>query len=124
VGKRHLWGAALLLYAALIFWLSSRPFPEGPPLFHFSWGDKLWHFLEYLPFGFLAWKAILPKNGGGLALALIISLGYAGSDELHQWFVPTRTASLLDWSVDVLGVLSGLLLGCLQGYLHSRPHPV
>lgn len=111
--KRRLWGAALLLYAGLIFWWSGRPFPEGPPLFHFDYGDTLWHFLEYLLFGFLAWKAFLPQDGKGLALALFISLGYAGSDELHQLFVPARTASFLDWGADSLGAISGLLIGRL-----------
>ena len=100
-----------MLYAALIFWLSSRPFPEGPPLFQFDYGDLLWHFLEYLLFGFLAWKAFLPQDKRGLALVLFISLGYAGSDELHQLLVPARTASLLDWGADSFGVISGLLLG-------------
>jgi VanZ family protein len=113
-----------MLYAALIFWLSSRPFPEGPPLFHFDYGDLLWHLLEYLLFGFLAWKTFLPQGRGGLAMALLISLAYAGSDEFHQLFVLTRTASLLDWGVDSLGALGGLLLGRLQDHLHSRPHPV
>jgi VanZ family protein len=109
--KRGLWGAALVLYAGLIFWLSGRPFPEGPPIFRFSYGDQLWHFLEYLLFGFLAWKTFLPQDKGGLALVLLISLGYAGSDDLHQLFVPTRSASLLDWGVDSLGAIGGLLLG-------------
>ncbi|MFQ6033250.1 MAG: VanZ family protein [Candidatus Bipolaricaulia bacterium] len=117
--RRGYWGISLIIYAALIFWLSSRPFPEGPPLFHFDYGDKLWHLLEYLLFGFLAWKAFLPRSRGGLALALFISLGYAGSDELHQWFVPTRAASLLDWGADALGVIGGLLLGRLGEGLHS-----
>lgn len=111
LNRRLPWGVALLLYAGLIFWLSSRPFPEGPVLFAFPHSDKLWHFLEYLLFGLLAWKALRPEDGRGLALALVLTLSYAGSDELHQLSVPTRTASLLDWVVDSLGVIGGLLLG-------------
>lgn len=117
--RKGYWGISLIIYAALIFWLSSRPFPAGPPLFHFDYGDKLWHLLEYLLFGLLAWKAFLPRSRGGLALALFISLGYAGSDELHQLFVPTRAASLLDWGADALGAIGGLFLGRLREHLHS-----
>jgi VanZ family protein len=114
VRRRFPWTVALLLYAGLIFWLSSRPFPAGPPLFHFPQSDKLWHLLEYLLFGLLAWKTFLPQNWQSLSLVIALSLGYAGIDELHQLFVPTRTASSLDWCLDVLGVLSGLALGrCL-----------
>ena len=117
--RRLLWGTALLLYGGLIFWLSSRPFPGGPPLFHFDYGDKLWHFLEYLLFGFLAWKAFLPQDKVGLILVLFISWGYAGSDELHQLFVPTRAASFFDWGADSLGAIAGLLLGHHWGeHLH------
>lgn len=120
MNRRRLWGVALLLYAGLIFWLSSRPFPEEPPFFPFPQSDKLWHFLEYLLFGFLAWKALRPQDGRGWALALVVTLGYAGSDELHQLFVPTRTASLLDWVIDSLGIASGLLLGSrLRGVAFS-----
>jgi len=110
VPKGPFWKAALLLYAGLIFWLSSQPLPEGPPLFRFPGGDKLLHFLEYMVFGLLAWRAFLPRDGRGLVWVIFLSLGYAGSDELHQRFVPTRSASLLDWGVDSLGVLSGLYL--------------
>ncbi|MGQ9477830.1 MAG: VanZ family protein [Candidatus Bipolaricaulia bacterium] len=107
------WKAALVLYAAFIFWLSSRPLPEGLPLLP-QW-DKLWHFLEYLLFGLLAWQAFLPQSRSGWTWAILLSLGYAGSDELHQLFVPMRTASLLDWLVDSLGIGSGLLLGRFGG---------
>jgi VanZ family protein len=118
--SRALWGAALLLYGGLIFWLSSCPLPEGPPLFPFQYGDKLLHFLEYLLFGFLAWKTFLPQQKKGIAFVLLVSIAYAGSDELHQLFVPTRAASFLDWGTDSLGIMGGLLFGYRLdgGYLH------
>jgi VanZ family protein len=40
-----------------------------------------------------------------LALVLL----YALSDELHQTFVPTRTASITDVMIDVLGGICGIL---------------
>lgn len=115
---RLLWKAALVLYAGFIFWLSSRPIPEGLPLF--PQGDKLWHFLEYFLFGLLAWRAFLPQSKASWAWAIFLSLGYAGSDELHQLFVPARTASFLDWAVDSLGIAGGLLLGSRLWGLHFR----
>ncbi len=119
--NRGLWGTALLLYGGVIFWLSSRPVPEGLPLFPFERGDLLWHFLEYLLFGFLLWKTFLPQERRGWALVLLVSLSYAGSDELHQLFIPTRMASFLDWGTDSLGIVVGLMLGHRLGGadLHS-----
>ena len=42
-------------------------------------------------------------------LALIISVLYALSDEIHQIFVPTRTFQTRDLVVDAMGALLGLL---------------
>ena len=111
--ERIPWTLALALYAGLIFWLSSQSFPEGPPLFRFAYGDKLFHLLEYGLFGLLAWKAFRPQGGRGLAWSLFLTAGYAGSDELHQLLVPTRSASLADWGADLLGILLGFGLGAL-----------
>ena len=108
--RRLFWGIALGLYAGLIFYLSSRPFPAGTPLFRFRYSDKLLHFLEYIIFGLLAWQAFLPRDARGLALTLLIACGYAGSDELHQAFVPTRTASIFDWLADAGGIIAGVAL--------------
>jgi len=111
--RRLPWALALALYAGLIFWLSSQPFPEGPPLFRFPHGDKVLHLLEYGLFGLLVWGTFRPRAGRGLAWSLLLAAGYAGSDEFHQSFVPTRSASLADWGVDLLGILLGFGLGAL-----------
>lgn len=42
------------------------------------------------------------------AAALIFSSFYALTDELHQYFVPGRNATLLDWFFDTLGALAVL----------------
>ena len=42
-------------------------------------------------------------------LALAAGAVYAATDELHQSFVPMRQADFLDWLVDVIGVLAGML---------------
>ncbi len=41
---------------------------------------------------------------------LALTAGYALSDEFHQWFVPGRGASLVDWGIDIAGVAITLLL--------------
>jgi VanZ family protein len=75
---------------------------------------KLGHFTEYAVLAFLARRAFVTSSNAfiqrkwfqlGLALVVI----YALLDEFHQWFEPTRTASIYDSGIDVLGGLTVLL---------------
>jgi VanZ family protein len=40
-------------------------------------------------------------------LALAAGAVYAATDELHQYFVPSRQMDAVDWLVDLAGVLAG-----------------
>ena len=98
---RVIWPILLTLYAGVIFILSSLPLTSGEPLVPFPNGDKLLHFMEFSLFFFLSWKAIPVRRR--VLCSLLITALYAGSDEIHQIFVATRTASLLDWLADFAG---------------------
>ena len=79
---------------------------------------KTCHLSEYVIFGGLLWRAIRqPVKGdvrpwrwdqAGLALALLFL--YSTSDEIHQSFVPTRTAHVTDVLIDTSGGAIGLML--------------
>lgn len=45
-----------------------------------------------------------------LVAAVLISLG-AALDELHQLFIPGRSAEVLDWLSDTVGAMAGLTVG-------------
>ena len=64
------------------------------------------HFCLYGLGYFLFFRA-LNKN---FILALILTIGYALSDEIHQSFVPTRTFQLQDLAVDFSGGFLGMIL--------------
>ena len=53
-------------------------------------------------------------------LALGFSLLYAGSDELHQLFVPGRACRFTDVLVDGAGILAGLTLARVLQFLHDK----
>ena len=53
------------------------------------------------------WRAVTGRRAAG---AVVIAGLYGLSDELHQRFVPGRTAELLDLGADVGGALCGVLL--------------
>jgi VanZ family protein len=95
------WSILLILYSGAIFAISSLPLTGGESLFPFPNGDKLLHFLEFSLFFFLSWKAIPVRRR--VLCSLLITAFYAGSDEIHQIFVATRTASLFDWLADFAG---------------------
>ena len=43
-------------------------------------------------------------------LAVVLSV-YGALDELHQLFIPGRSADVSDWAFDTLGAVLGLLIG-------------
>src|SRR3989344_2900979 len=92
------WGA-VLVWAGLIFTVSAIP---TLPRVGFLWWDfvlkKSAHMLEY---GILI--ALLIRARLAWPKALLMGIIYAGSDELHQWFVPGRTSRLTDVGFDTGG---------------------
>ena len=101
------WGP-VVLWAGLIFGLSSVPdLGTGLGLWDLVL-RKLAHVCEYGILGLLLLRAV-----GQEWLAVALGALYAGSDELHQAFVPGRHAAVRDVAIDASGVLTGVLLGRL-----------
>ena len=95
---------------AVIFAASSMSAPPIP-----GGADKPWHALGYLGLAVVVVRAF----AGGLPRRIsprivIVSVGvvvlYGASDELHQMFVPGRTASFDDLLADTIGALVGASL--------------
>lgn len=110
--KRRLWvwGPAFA-QMALIFALSSlndAPVPEGM-------SDGFGHGVGYLMlsvamfwgFAGASWSGVNWRSG---ALAVVCSVLYGLSDELHQMFVPGRAAAWDDVLADLYGALIGAAL--------------
>lgn len=101
----------VIVWAILIFSLSSfSTFPKAvQPVFSF---DKLAHAIEYAVFSFLLARAFRNSKRSDLKrkfriLAIFCAIVYAMSDELHQYFVPMRTASAADFIYDSIGAIIG-----------------
>ncbi|HHX65368.1 MAG TPA: VanZ family protein [Chloroflexi bacterium] len=105
----------LILWMAMIFWLSHQPdLPKlnrliglSDLLFEISAHASVFAVLTVLAWwAMVTWPADSPalfwrkpiRTAGGLAAV------YGISDELHQFFVPGRHASVLDWIVDLAGI--------------------
>jgi len=101
----NLW-LPIVFWCGLIFYLSSLPVP--PPTGNFFFDivlPNLAHLAEYALLFTLLWRA-----SKSFPFSLFLAILYAFSDELHQSFVPTRTASINDILVDILGVLLAWLV--------------
>lgn len=92
---------------ALIFYLSSREAvdPDLP-----GWVSIVAHFSEFALLAALWSWALAPALGRrALALAAVIAVLYAISDEYHQNFVEGRDSDPLDVLVDTLGIAAALI---------------
>jgi VanZ family protein len=106
----------LIIYCLAIYMQSGRPGPEKMPDVRFL--DKFLHFGAYGLLGVLFFRAYetLPlkkfKN-----LLIFISMAsatlYGISDEIHQYFVPTRHADIMDVIANTIGSVCGV-------YIYSR----
>ena len=48
------------------------------------------------------------------SISILVGLIYAISDEIHQSFIPERTASPIDVGIDTFGVFLGIIIGLLE----------
>jgi VanZ family protein len=80
---------------------------------------KLGHWGEYFILAVLLMRALdaefsTQSAKRRLIWSIAVATFYAASDELHQAFVPSRTASPLDVMIDSFGALCGTLWGHLR----------
>ena len=99
---------AVVIYAIIIFLISSVPGRDIPSLFSFQ--DVVFHIIEFGILSLLVNRAISRQNRNlgfvrRFLFVVIICLVYAMSDELHQGFVPGRDSSFIDFGYDSIGII-------------------
>ena len=119
---RLAWWIPAVVYGVLIYWFSNQSHPPGADL----GPDYILHFLAYGLMGALAGVGItqglrLRFTPWKMLLAWSFVLAYALFDELHQSFVPGRTASLADFCADGLGGLVAVILLAILLMTTSSP---
>ena len=123
----------VVIWMGVIFWMSTGSFSSDntslfiEPILHFlfpgisttevaslhGWIRKAGHVTEYLILGMLLFRAFRSESGQPWRLrwsiqAAIVLLIYALSDEFHQSYVATRTASIIDVGIDLAGGMLAL----------------
>lgn len=103
----------LILYYSFIFYLSSQP--PGKPL-PFPFADKIVHFILYIPLGvvggFAFSKNKMDKKKIAMIALLFAILGIG--DEIHQSFIPTRKAEVMDVVMNFAGSMTGFFIYYLK----------
>ncbi|MCO5144258.1 MAG: VanZ family protein [Oligoflexia bacterium] len=102
-------------YMGVIFYWSHQPTIPLPQ--KFAHQDKVMHFFAYFILGFLianAYQSGTIKKRFWVALTVASLYGF--SDEVHQYFIPGRDTSFLDWLADTAGAYAGAAL-----YFRSLP---
>jgi len=99
-----------IAWAGVLYYLSDQPGIDIPPLFFGQ--DKLFHATAYGVLGFLVLGALRPVqqvyDRPQLWLAFGLVAGYGVLDEIHQYFVPGRSADVFDVVADAAGGLLGM----------------
>ena len=111
-----LW-APVVLYMAAIFYVSSVSDPPIP-----SGTDKSLHGLAYLGLAIVVVRAVAGGLPGRIdvwagTMAMLITVGYAVTDEVHQMFVPDRSAEMYDLLADAAGATAGTVACWAWGIL-------
>jgi len=104
----------VIIYAVLIFFVSSVPGEDIPVLF--SSQDIIFHIIEYALFAVLlsrALKASYTRNiyRQRFFWVFFLTFVYAITDEFHQSFIANRNASIYDVLIDGVG-------GFIGGWVH------
>ena len=102
----------VVLYCTVIFIQSA--YPAIAQLQEVPFGDKYLHIAGYALLGMLFFRAFRSLQIGNRLfvaslLSIVASTAYGISDEIHQYFVPCRTADVMDALADMVGSSVGVL---------------
>lgn len=97
----------------ILYWLFPDIAPDQVAAVQFV-VRKLSHCLEYAILAVLLYRALYAENGGRSSIrpaawTMTFVVVWAATDEFHQSFVPSRTASVVDVMIDGFGGLFGTL---------------
>jgi len=102
-----------VFYWIVLFIATSLPSNKLP---EFSLSDKVLHFSAYFVYGFLLFSTIILQTrfkkikAQRILFSIFSVMLYSIIDELHQNFIPGRSAEFWDWVADMSGGVTGIIL--------------
>lgn len=95
-----------IFFAGLIYYISDTPSSGFPS--NLGIKTKIYHLGIYALLGFFISLTIIRgkiNNKYLIIIALLLSIAYAVSDEIHQFFVPGRHCTFRDIFINTTGIL-------------------
>ena len=116
----------LIAYCLILFLQSSSESPADLPAIEHV--DKVLHAGAYGLLGILFYRAYRSRwpnaSGWTMANASLLSAAFYGlTDEIHQYFVPGRSADPWDWLADTIGAMLGVVAYHAVMHYQSRKAP-
>jgi len=113
--KRKVWLVyiPLVVYWLILFTATTLPVERLPSV---GFTDKVNHFIAYFILTALVNLTLIYQRKSRLLFekapiaTIVICLFYGALDEVHQLFVPGRSAETLDWVADASGTFIGVLI--------------
>ena len=110
----------LLAASIICIIFSSQEYIELPDI-GFDFIDKILHFSAFFIYGISIQTAIITNidyikekinisPNTIIIIVILFGMLFAASDEIHQYFVPGRSADILDWIADSLGIICSIFL--------------
>ena len=93
----------VLQIAVFIFYVSSLTFESTQKTLGIE--SIVYHIGVFFAFAFFLNISLCRGNKHFLIVCLLIALGYGVLDEIHQIFVPGRSASVFDVFLDFIGIV-------------------
>ncbi|MFW6104284.1 MAG: VanZ family protein [Candidatus Bipolaricaulota bacterium] len=122
IARKVSWTLVFLVYSGAVFYFSIRPIREGVPVIGIMGMDKLVHAGEFTLYALLGYRAIkyYVKAEKTIHTLAGVSVIYGTLTELSQLFLYYRSASVLDWLANILGITIGLMIIILHGKRGSK----
>jgi VanZ family protein len=111
-----------------LLWFDPHLSPATIVAIHFAL-RKAGHLTEYAILAVLLWRALRGTLSAErkmvVALAtFLVAAAFAASDEYHQSFIPSRTASARDIMIDCIGALCAVVLCAMFSRARFAKRPV
>lgn len=122
------YAVAVVLYCAVLFILSSGPAPRPVDISLFE-KDKLLHAAAYGLMASLVWLGMY-RSGREWSrrqlwwYPILFASLYGLSDEIHQYFVPSRHFDLRDLVADVAGAVAAQAFLFVVIWRNKQPRPL
>ena len=101
----------VIIYMGFIYYLSSLPNPieqiiPEQALIYFDFERFIYHIVEYGILSLLFYRALKITVKNPQTLAILITILYAITDEIHQFYVPGRFSNVFDIAIDSFGAVA------------------